>query len=75
MMLRGRLGYAESTDEDDLHINERFFLGGMNSVRGYEHRSIGPEEKSIYDNLFYVVGGSKELLFNAEYLFYISEDA
>lgn len=74
MMFRGRLGYAESTDEKELHIDERFFLGGMNSVRGYEHRSIGPEEKGI-DGLWYVVGGSKEVLFNAEYLFYISEDA
>jgi outer membrane protein insertion porin family len=74
MMLRGRLGYADSTDEKALHIDERFFLGGMNSVRGYEHRSIGPEELGS-DGLLYVVGGSKELLFNAEYLFYISEDA
>ncbi|MBE9536565.1 MAG: outer membrane protein assembly factor BamA [Proteobacteria bacterium] len=75
MMLRGRLGYARSTDENELHIDERFFLGGINSVRGYEHRSIGPEEISAIDGLPYVVGGNKELLFNAEYLFYISEDA
>jgi len=74
MMLRGRLGYAESTDEDELHIDERFFLGGINSLRGYENRSIGPEEVGS-DGLLYVIGGSKELLFNAEYLFYISEDA
>lgn len=41
---------------------ERFFLGGENQIRGYDIRSIGPR-----DARGFLVGGTKMLLFNAEY--------
>lgn len=31
---------------DTIPINERFFLGGANSVRGYSERSLGPKDSS-----------------------------
>ena len=39
-------------------------LGGGYSVRGYDLRSIGPQDPSSR----IVIGGNKSLLFNAEYL-------
>ena len=42
---------------------ERFFLGGEQSIRGYEVYSIGPRDASNYN-----LGGEKSFVFNAEYI-------
>lgn len=42
---------------------ERFFLGGEQSIRGYEYYTVGPrDEKNI------LIGGVKSLVFNLEYI-------
>ncbi len=51
-----------------LPIFERLYLGGEYSVRGYDLRTIGPREP--ISNL--VIGGTKSLLFNTEYLISIA---
>lgn len=51
-----------------LPIFERLFLGGEYSVRGFELRSIGPQD--VASGL--VLGGNKSLLFNAEQIFTIA---
>jgi outer membrane protein insertion porin family len=53
--------YGESSP---LPIFERLVLGGGYSVRGYDLRSIGPQDPGSG----IVIGGNKSLLFNAEYL-------
>ena len=41
--LTGRIGVVDSYGFDqDVHLFERFFLGGLTSLRGYKFRSIGP---------------------------------
>ena len=47
-----------------LPIFERLVLGGGYSVRGYDLRTVGPQDP----NSGIVIGGNKSLLFNAEYL-------
>jgi outer membrane protein insertion porin family len=47
---------------------ERLYLGGGYTVRGYDIRSIGPRDASGL-----VIGGTKSLLFNAEYLITIAQ--
>ncbi len=43
LALRGRLGAAEPTgDDEDVPLFERLYAGGINSVRGYERRHVGP---------------------------------
>jgi outer membrane protein insertion porin family len=42
---------------------EKFFLGGEQSVRGYEVYSIGPRDANGYN-----LGGEKAFVFNAEYI-------
>lgn len=40
---RLRLGAAQPTNgSDEIPLFERFFAGGLNSVRGYERRHVGP---------------------------------
>lgn len=51
---------------------ERFYLGGMNSVRGYEERTISPLYDSKEGDEGYdegdEKGGNKQFFVNAEYL-------
>lgn len=62
--LRTRLDYGESTDDDPFPVFRRFFPGGINSVRGYDSRTLGPKDSN--GALF---GGSKQFVNNAEVIF------
>jgi outer membrane protein insertion porin family len=55
------LDYGRTYDGDDFPLFKRFFPGGINSVRGYDSRSLGPvdDEGNEY-------GGSKQLILNFE---------
>ena len=69
---RGKAGYIEQIG-DGLHalpLYERFYLGGMNSVRGFQYYTISPRTpEGEY------VGGDKMLLFNFELQFPLVRDA
>ncbi len=60
---RARLGLGYGLDGDRLPVFERFFVGGISTVRGYDVRSLGPAVGGV------VIGGNKELIFNVEYIF------
>jgi outer membrane protein insertion porin family len=42
LALGGSLGYGVGFAQNDLPLFERYFIGGINSVRGFTDRSIGP---------------------------------
>jgi len=77
------LGYIRSTDplNRPVSISEKFFAGGINSIRGYSLRSISPTKKILASRepdagvLDYAVGGNKELITNWEIEFPIVESA
>lgn len=75
-MARGSIGYAWDYGGDDLPVFERFFLGGLDSLRGFDYRSVGPKgtrpDGRKGDD---VIGGNKMMLFNFEYLFPIIKAA
>ncbi len=70
--LHAQAGYIMENGGEEIPPFERFYLGGMNSVRGYEERSISP----LYDDRDASEGyeegdekgGNKSFFFNAEYL-------
>ncbi len=64
--LRGRIGWGEGIGGDRLPVFERYFVGGISTVRGYDVRTLGPEVDGV------LIGGNKELIFNAEFIFPIS---
>ncbi|MBI3995609.1 MAG: outer membrane protein assembly factor BamA [Nitrospirae bacterium] len=62
--LHGRLGYARGIAGTDLPVGERFYVGGINTVRGFNFGKAGPIDPATGE----ITGGNKELVFNAEYL-------
>jgi len=68
--LRGEYGYLHQIDPVDnpVPIYERFFLGGINNLRGFNWGDVGPRD--AYGN---VVGGVKYGVMTAELLFPIAE--
>lgn len=67
-----QMGYVMKNGSDDIPAFERFYLGGMNSVRGYEERTISPLYDSEEGAAGYEEGdekgGNKEFFVNLEYL-------
>ncbi len=61
--VHGEVGYITSTSDDDVSLSERFFLGGIRTIRGFKTREVGPKDGDIF------VGGEKMGYFNIEYLF------
>ena len=67
------VGYVASTDESsEVPIFERFYVGGPNSVRGFQRLSLSPSDPTGAGNdpwtstREFLIGGNKELTFNLE---------
>lgn len=64
-MARGQFGYAYGWGNKELPVYERFFLGGIDSIRGFKPGAVGPRDPATGD----IIGGDTELFFNFEYIF------
>ncbi len=65
--IRGRAGFVDSYGNSDrVPLFDRFFLGGINSLRGYRYREVGPREPT-FDGDFEPVGGNTYWYGSAEY--------
>lgn len=65
-------GYIEALGERPLFALDRFFLGGENSIRGYQPRSIWVRDKdgnTVRDEFGLALGGESFLQVNLEYHF------
>lgn len=67
----GQYGFVTGYGGKSVPIYEKFFLGGMYSLRGFKTRSIAPSDPVTGD----VLGGTKELYGNAEYVFPLIKEA
>lgn len=65
LMLNGEVGYAASYGNTAYPFFKNFFMGGVNSVRGFENGSLGPRSDPLTGQDF-ALGGTKRLLGNAE---------
>jgi len=68
--LHGEGGYIWEHSGKDLPDYDRFFLGGINSVRGFDWREIGPVNDDDIE-----IGGTEFIQFNVEYLFPIIKES
>lgn len=67
LSVRGRYGYAQGIMGEELPKSERYFVGGVFSVRGL--RDVGPHDaEGIY------LGGLKRLVLNVDYVFPLVEE-
>jgi outer membrane protein insertion porin family len=72
--LHGKAGHVSENEGMLLPDYEKFFLGGMNSVRGYEWQDLAPKEVNSLGQVSYV-GGEKYVQFNSEVRFPLVEQA
>ena len=83
--LRGTLGYIQGLGKD-VPIDEKFYLGGINSLRGYSSRTVSPTRNNVIlsrdldgnitsvSNRVYL-GGEVEAVANLEYTFPLLKEA
>ena len=64
LMLKLRWGTINGSKGDDVPIDEKYTLGGMNTIRGFRYGEIGPQD--VYGN---VIGGDRMFIFNTEVTF------
>jgi outer membrane protein insertion porin family len=69
--LRGTGGAVRPYGGKTVPVYERFFVGGISSVRGFRYGEAGPLDPSTGD----VIGALNELFFNAEWIFPIYQPA
>jgi outer membrane protein insertion porin family len=67
---RGYFGYINSLDNTPVGLFDRFFLGGVNTLRGFNINTVGPSLRvpttQTGGDTAFVYGGNKSLMFNAE---------
>ncbi|MDO9463539.1 MAG: BamA/TamA family outer membrane protein, partial [Deltaproteobacteria bacterium] len=63
--INGSIGYVKENPDGKLPVYEKFYLGGLNSVRGFKFGDISPIDPATGER----IGGEKMLLFNVEYIF------
>jgi outer membrane protein insertion porin family len=64
-MLNGELGYADSYGNKEYPFFKNFYVGGVNSVRGFDNGSIGPRDVDVSGEDF-AIGGTTRIVGNAE---------
>ncbi|NBW60381.1 MAG: outer membrane protein assembly factor BamA [Methylophilaceae bacterium] len=69
LMLNGEIGYGNSYGGKDYPFFKNYFVGGVNSVRGYFQSSIGNRLSDNSGNFNFYEGGTKRIVGNAEVFF------
>ncbi|MDR1947458.1 MAG: outer membrane protein assembly factor BamA [Desulfovibrio sp.] len=57
--------------KDEVPVFERFWMGGMNTVRGYDSEDIVPRDPETGDR----IGGTRMAFMNLEYIYTLSNEA
>jgi outer membrane protein insertion porin family len=68
--VRARYGFTEGVGGKPIPLTERFFVGGINTMRGFVFGRAGPVTPSGS-----LLGSAKELVFNNDFIFTISSEA
>ena len=71
LSLRGRFGEVRPFGGKPVPLSQRFYVGGINTVRGFVFGRAGP----VVPTTRTLVGAAKQLIFNADLVFTISAEA
>jgi outer membrane protein insertion porin family len=66
LMLNGEAGYADNYGGKEYPFFKNYYLGGVNTVRGFANGAIGPRDVDPSTNQDFSVGGTRRLLGNVE---------
>jgi outer membrane protein insertion porin family len=69
LMLNGELGFAGNYGGGTFPFYKNFYVGGVNSVRGFDTSSMGPTAFESTTNASYGLGGTRRIVGNAELFF------
>lgn len=61
----GRAGVTEGMNGDDVPFYERFYLGGMYTLRGFEYRAISPRDPNPAGGYYYEPTGGRSFWFGS----------
>lgn len=61
---RGRMGAVFKNDSKPVPVFDRFFIGGMDSIRGYDTEDLSPKDPQYGDE----IGGDRIGFINLEYI-------
>jgi outer membrane protein insertion porin family len=64
-------GYAKENKKGGLPVYEKYMLGGINSIRGYDWYDVSPKDPQTQEN----IGGEKMLVMNFELTFPLIKDS
>jgi outer membrane protein insertion porin family len=67
--LRAQAGMISTYGGKTLPIYEKFFVGGISSVRGFEYGKAGPKDANDEP-----IGSKKTVVFNTEFVFPLSRE-
>jgi len=73
--VKGAIGYVLENKNGKLPIYEKFFLGGLNTIRGFDNGKISPTVIDPVTHEVFRIGGEKMWYFNFEWIFPILKDA
>lgn len=85
--VHGQLGYVQEVGSEPIPIDERFYLGGIRTLRGFKGRTVGPRianDSTVVDPLtgevtkvttYEYIGGVKQAFGNVEFTFPLVEEA
>lgn len=71
--VKGAIGYAVENQEGKLPVYEKFYLGGLNTIRGFDSGKISPLELNS-DGTYSRIGGEKMWYGNLEWIFPIVKE-
>jgi outer membrane protein insertion porin family len=68
--IRGRFGIAEGLEGKPIPLTELFYVGGINTMRGFVFGRAGPVTESGT-----LIGANRQIIFNNDFIFPISAEA
>ena len=71
LAIRARYGQAEGINGKPVPLTELFFVGGINTMRGFVFGRAGPVDPITHT----LLGAAKELIFNNDFIFTVSQEA
>ncbi|MBI4791810.1 MAG: outer membrane protein assembly factor BamA [Deltaproteobacteria bacterium] len=68
--IKGAAGYVTEDEDGKLPVYEKFYLGGLSTMRGFENGFISPRDPVTDEK----IGGEKMAYMNGEYIFPLVKD-